>query len=149
MRVHTKHFGDLEIDESKIITFPEGLPGFEQVKQFTIIDDKEDSPFKWLQGVDNPQLALVMITPYYFRPDYEVDIADSEVAILEIQDSQDVVVYSIVVIPEDTSRMTANLKAPVLINMKNNRGKQVIMEKGNYSVKHYILEELQQWEGEK
>lgn len=144
MQLETRHFGAIEIDENDIIDFSEGIPGFEDVKKFVIISsDEEGSPFKWLQSVDMPSLAFVIINPKVFKADYVVDVTDNEVGDLSIDDPNNVLIYSIVVVPEDISKMTANLKAPVLINTENNRGKQVIMEKGDYPIKYFFMEELQ------
>ncbi len=145
MQLNTRHFGQLDIDEKGIIDFPEGLPGFEDVKKFVLLaGTEENSPFKWLQGVDNTELAFVVIDPKVFKPDYVVDIDDEEVEVLEIKDADKVVILSIVVVPEVMAEMTANLKAPVLINTENNRGKQVVLNNGEYRIKHYILQELRQ-----
>jgi flagellar assembly factor FliW len=150
MKLNTKHFGIIEIDENGIIDFPEGLPAFEDVKRFILLGNSDqDSAFQWLQGVDNAELAFVVIDPKHIKPDYIVDIDDSEVDILAISDVNKVLVYSIVVIPQDISKMTANLKAPVLVNTENRRGKQVVMEKGNYGIRHYVLDELQKIGGQR
>lgn len=149
MQLNTKHFGLIEIDENKIIDFPEGIPGFQEIKKFVILSsDDKGSPFQWLQAVDNPDLAFVVIDPRLFRPEYVVDVNDAEIEILNIQDPTNVLIYAIVVVPEDISKMTANLKAPVLINTENNRGKQIVMDKDDYKVKHYIMEELKKSGGE-
>ncbi|NLC45124.1 MAG: flagellar assembly protein FliW [Clostridiales bacterium] len=141
MYLKTKHFGTIEIDEKEIIFFPEGVPGFEDVKKFVIISDPDDvSHFKWLQGVDNTDLAFVIINPKVIKPDYVVDIEDDEVEVLDIQDVNQVLVYCIVVVPEDISKIRANLKAPVIINKANMRGKQVVMEKDDYPMRYYFYE---------
>lgn len=143
MKLDTKHFGEIEIDDQNIIDFPEGIPAFENVHKFVLIGNHdEESPFLWLQSVDNTDLAFVMIDPYSIQSDYEVDIDDSEVEILNIKDTNKVLVYCIVVIPDDITQMTANLRAPILINTENNIGKQVVMDNSDYKVKHYIIEEL-------
>jgi flagellar assembly factor FliW len=143
MQLNTRHFGQLEIDEKGLIDFPEGLPGFEDVKRFVLLAGVEnDSPFQWLQGVDNTDLAFVVIDPKVFKPDYIVDVDDKEVEILEIKDTEKVMVLSIVVVPEDLTMMTANLKAPLLINTENNKGKQIVLDKSDYQIRHYILQEL-------
>lgn len=144
MQLKTRHFGTIEIDEKGIIDFPEGLPGFESATKFILLSSSDEiSPFQWLQGVNNPDLAFVVINPVTFKPDYDIDIRDEEVEILKVNDISRVLVYSIVVIPEDISKMTANLKAPVLVNTENMKGKQVILDRGEYKTKHFIIEELQ------
>jgi len=150
MQLNTKHFGVIELNEEDTIDFPEGVPGFESVKKFVLLGKtEEDTPFQWLQGVDNTDLAFVVIDPRTFKPDYVADVEEYDVEILEVKDPDKVLIRTIVVVPEDISKMTANLKAPVLINTENNRGKQVILSNPDYSIKHYIIEELRRTGGHK
>ncbi|EOD00371.1 flagellar assembly protein FliW [Caldisalinibacter kiritimatiensis] len=145
MKLNTKHFGEIEIDENRIITFPDGLLAFENNKKFIIIDNPDQEiPFQWLQSIDDPDLAFVIINPFIFKKDYEFDIPKAVVKKLEIQEEKDVAVYSIVVVPDDITKMTANLSGPVIINTKSKIGKQIVLEDSRYSTKHYILEELKQ-----
>ncbi|KGG79982.1 flagellar assembly protein FliW [Caloranaerobacter azorensis H53214] len=143
MLLNTKHFGQIEIDEDSIITFPDGLLAFEEQKRFVIINNPdEEIPFKWLQSIDNPDLAFVIINPFLFKKDYEFDIPQSVVDRLDIEREKDVLVYSIVVVPEDITKMTANLAGPIIINLKNRLAKQIILDDKRYTTKHLILEEL-------
>jgi len=145
MLIDTRHFGQIEIDEKGIIDFPEGLPGFEYVKKFVLLSNSdEDNVFWWLQSVDKPDLAFVVIDPKYIKEDYEVDVPDEEVEVLNIDEKCDITVLSIVVVPEDITQMTANLKAPIIINNTNKKGKQVVLECKDYSIKHYIMQEHKQ-----
>lgn len=144
MKLNTKHFGQIEVDENSIITFPDGLLAFEDQKRFVIINNPdEEIPFKWLQSIDNPDLAFVIINPFLFKKDYEFDIPQNIIEKLEIKEEKDVLVYSIVVVPEDITKMTANLAGPIIINSKNRLGKQIILEDKRYTTKHLILEEIQ------
>jgi len=144
----TKHFGQIEIDENGILEFPEGIPGFENVKKFVLLGSSEGSSlFQWLQGVDNAEIALVLIEPKRLWPDYVVDVDDAEVEVLGINADSKVLVFSVVVVPDDIEKMTANLRAPILINTENKKGKQVIIEKNLYGIKHYIMEDLRKIEG--
>jgi len=150
MQLDTRHFGLIDIDEKGIIEFPEGLPGFEDVKKYVLLGSTdEDMIFRWLQSVDSPELAFVVIDPRLLVSNYEVDVDDSEVEILSIKDTEKVALYSIVVVPDDIAKMTANLKAPLIINTENMKGKQVILDKSDYQIKHFIMEELQKIGGKK
>ena len=144
MQLITRNFGLIEIDDNDIIDFPEGIPGFESVKKFTILGKvEEETPFHWLQGVDNTDVVFVVIDPRLIKPDYVADVDFSEVEVLGIEDSEKVLMYSIVVVPDDLKKMSANLKAPIIINVDNNKGKQVVMDKGDYPIKYYFMEEIQ------
>ncbi len=147
MLIKTKHFGEIEVDQEKILVFEEGLPGFENVKKFVLLDtDDPESPFKWLQSIDNPELAFAIVNPFMICRSYDFEIDDNAVEALGIRKAEDVVVYSIVVVPEDISKMTMNLKAPLIINARNNKGMQIVLDTDKYGVRHYILEELQRQE---
>lgn len=140
MKLTTKHFGEIEIDNKKIINFIDGIPGFDEHKQFVIIDNQdEDIPFKWLQSIDEPELAFVIIDPFIFKDDYEFDIPKHITEKLKIKEEKDVLVYTIVVIPEDITQMTANLLGPVIINTNEMLGKQIVLEDNRYTTKHFIL----------
>ncbi|HEY9062162.1 MAG TPA: flagellar assembly protein FliW [Pseudobacteroides sp.] len=145
MLLNTKHFGQLEVDEKGIIDFPEGLPGFEDAKRFVLIANSgEDSIFQWLQSIDNLDLAFVVIDPKIIKDDYIVDVPEEEVEELQIDESSETIVLCIVVVPEDLAKMTANLKAPVIINNTSKKGKQVVLDNNDYEIKHYIMQELRQ-----
>lgn len=147
MQLETKHFGKIDVDEKEIVDFPEGIPGFEGSKKFIVLSgDDPDSPFKWLQGVDAPQLAFAIVDPFFVKKDYDFNINEEIVRKLEIEKAEDVAVYAIVVVPEDISQMTMNLKAPVLVNARNHKGTQIVLDTDRYSMRHYILEELRKQE---
>ncbi len=143
MLLNTRNFGEIEIAEDEIICFKDGIPGFEALKKYVVIENPdEDMPFQWLQSVEETDLAFVIINPFIFRKDYDFEVPQNVIDRLEITSQQDVLVYSIVVVPEDVSKMTANLKAPLIINNKNKQGKQLLLDIEEYQTKHYILEEM-------
>lgn len=153
MLLNTRHFGEIEIDERDVITFDEGIPGFTHVRKFIIldtentedreVDEKESqSPFRWLQCVDDPDLAFVIVNPFEFKPDYEVELSIEVTKLLKIEKEEDVALYAIVVVPEDITRMTMNLQAPLVINVKSKKGVQTILNTEKYSVRHYIMDEI-------
>ena len=125
MNIKTSNFGDLDIDEKGIITFDSGLPGFEQLKRFVLLQDSE-MIVDWLQGVDE-DIAFPLINPFLIKDDYEFEIPQADIARLQIDDMEDIAVYSVVTIPEDIREIRANLQAPVVINTKEKKGKQIIL----------------------
>lgn len=144
MILQTKYFGELNIEEEDIYSFERGIPGFEGVRKYILIDNEEpDSPFKWLQGVDEPKPAFVIVDPFVVRKDYEINLNDEILEELDIKKAEDVSVFCIVVVPEDVSKMTVNLQAPLVLNNACHMGRQLILDTDRYGVRHYILEELQ------
>ena len=140
MKLHARSFGEIEINEEDILTFPEGIPGFEDLKKYIIINNPdEENPFDWLQSVDNGDLAFVIINPFFIKPDYDIVIPQSALEKLKIKDESDVVLYSIVVVPEKLEDMTVNLTGPIVINVREKLGKQIILDDKRYTTKHYIF----------
>ena len=143
MILNTKNFGEIEVREEDILEFEYGIPGFENMTQFVILGKADDeSPFFWLQSVQNSNLAFVIMNPRDLVPDYEVEIDMFTANVLKIKDENDALIYAIVTVPEDISKISINLKAPIVINAKNNRGCQVVLENEKYRFKHIITEEF-------
>lgn len=140
---------DLEKEQKqndvKAIHFPEGLPGFERVHDFVLINNEEEAPFLWLQSTNIPNLAFIAVDPFLVLPNYRPDIGDADVAFLDIEKEEDVLMLSIVNISSDPNEgTTANLVGPIIINWENKRGKQVILQNHQeFSVK-YRIDQLDQ-----
>ncbi len=145
MIIEASRFGQIEVDDKDIILIPEGLIGFSELTQFVLLDHDADSPFKWLQSVSDPDLAFVVISPLIFRPDYMVEVTDEEVSSLNLKAADEAVVSVIVTIPPDPKKMSANLRAPLIFNLSNRRGKQFILRDSQYQTKHFILEEMRRF----
>ena len=130
----------MQIDKSKIIKFQEGLPGFEDEKEFVILlNEDQENPFHFLQSVKNKDLSFVIINPFEIFPDYDIVIPEIAIKKLKIENKEDIAIYTIVVIPEDMEKMTTNLLGPIVINAKEKLGKQVILEENKYQTKHLIF----------
>lgn len=141
IKLNTTNFGEIEIDKEKIFSFPDGLLGFEEDREFVIINNEDpEIPFQWLQSLRNPDLAFVIINPFLVYPNYDIRISKAVRDKLKIEDEKDVAIYSIVVVPEDMEKMTANLLGPIILNIDKKLGKQVILDDDRYSTKHYIFQ---------
>ena len=147
MVLQTRHFGEIEVNEQSILRFDAGLPGFELLNEFVLIDSgDESSPFKWLQCVNEPQMAFAVANPFLIAKDYDFELNDEEAERLGIEKSEEAAVYVIVVVPEELEKMSMNLKAPLIINNRNKKGAQIILDTDKYTVRHYILDELRRQE---
>ncbi|MEG0258854.1 MAG: flagellar assembly protein FliW [Lysinibacillus sp.] len=127
MKIATKFLGEVEVANEEIITFPEGIPGFSEVTKFVLLPLDQDLPLALLQATENAELGFVVVYPFVFKTDYAFDLSmeDSEVLIAEQED--DLVTYAIVTLKEKLSESTMNLLAPVVINMKEKVGKQLVL----------------------
>ena len=141
MRVNTKAYGQIEVDERQKIYFPSGILGFENLKYYVLLDSKQQ-PFYWLQSMDVAEIAFVLIDPLVFRPDYRLDVLKEELEEISIEKKEDILCFAIVTIPENLSLMTANLQGPVMINRTTRVGRQSINTDPRWKVRHPIMEEL-------
>ena len=141
MKIDTKAFGLIEIDEKQKVFFPQGLYGFEKYNEYALLD-AEHKPFYWLQSLDDKETAFVLINPFLFRPDYEVNIVNEELDEIGITSPEKAVIFAIVTIPPDGSPMTANLQGPIVINRDNMTGKQAILTDIRWRTRHDIMAEL-------
>ncbi len=132
----------MEIDERQVVEFEHGILGFDFVRRFAILDSSDNSPFKWLQALEEPGLAFVIIRPVDFMAEYDLVISSNDLEDVGAQAVEDLLVFAIVTIPSNPAEMTANLQGPVIINIRNRRGKQAISQSDKYRVRHVILEEM-------
>ena len=139
MQITSSRFGKIEVREEEVITFPEGLIGFCNLKRYLIIEREIDRPFQWLQAIDNPELAFLITDPLLFCPHYKVELNPKENAILKLAKVNEGKIFVLVVIPEDPSRMRANLLAPLVINASKRLGKQVILEQSGYPLQYQLI----------
>lgn len=142
MQLETLQFGAIEVTDDQIITFPKGLLGFEGLHRYVIVDREDCRPFRWLQSVDSGDLALVVIDPHTFFPDYTVSVHAREVADIGARNPEDVEIMVVATIPKEMEKMSVNLQGPILINRMDMQAKQLVLTDSQYSVQHFLLPEL-------
>mgnify|MGYP001243309066 FL=1 len=139
MKAYTTRFGEIEISEETIISFPNGILGFPDQTNYALINTDDNSPLKWLQSLEDPTLAFVVTNPNLFKPDYMVDAYRKDLAEINVQNEEEVLVLVIVTVPKDPSKMTANLKGPILINTQNRLAKQLVIDNNEYEIRFRLL----------
>lgn len=141
----SKPFGKISIDEKQLLHFPNGLLGFENFKDFALIEEREDSPFKWLQSVDEVGLAFIVIQPELFTNTYTPAIGSEELTDIQVNSLTDAILFVIVTIPHGSPKeMTANLQGPLIINPSSRKAKQIISRDESHSVRASIIEMMEQ-----
>ncbi len=140
MKVITKFFGELEVQDKDIINFEEGIPGFREYANYALIHDA-DTDFSYLQSVDDMSVCFIIVPPAIIVGTYDIEISEATVEKLGIDSEEDVSLYAILNIPENMKNMTANLKAPIVINGKSRKGKQEILDDERYQIKHKVIKE--------
>ncbi len=145
MKVNTKPYGLIDVDKRQKIHFPEGILGFENLRDYVLLDALQQ-PFYWLQSMDIQEIAFVLIDPYIFRPDYTPDVSSTELEQIQLtpESTENMLIMTIVTIPEEQREMTANLQGPLIINRDIHIGRQCITENEKWKTRHKIMEELSQ-----
>jgi flagellar assembly factor FliW len=141
MRVDTKAYGPIDVDERQRIEFPYGILGFEKLTSYVLLDAPQQ-PFYWLQALDLVEVAFVLINPVIFRPDYSVEVPQEELEEIGIDSPDKILTFAIVTIPQNPADMTANLQGPVIINKETRVGRQSISTNPSWEVRHPVLKEL-------
>lgn len=141
MRVTTKAYGEIEVDERQLLDFPAGLLGFEKFRRYALLDARQ-KPFFYLQSLDLPELAFILIDPFLFRPDYTIDVADEYLGEIGVTEPADVLVLAIVTAPAEGGAITANLMGPLVISKSRRLGIQAVLGDSRWRVKHDIMAEL-------
>lgn len=147
MLVKTKYFGEINLAEDKIITMERGMFGFEEYKQYTILYDseKEGRPnVSWFQSIEEPGLAFSVINPLAVKEDYNPIVEDELLQGLGEITEENIVVLLPLTVPRDITQMSANLKAPIVINADTRKGAQVVVENEDYEIKFKIYDILKQ-----
>lgn len=146
MRVQTKFFGEVELDDNKVIEFPNGIIGFENFKKFAIlydIEDDRDTKISWLQSLEEPTLALPVVDPLAVTTEYAPMIEDELLKPLGDPADEDLLFLLVMTVPSDMTKVTANMKAPVIISPEERKGVQLIVDNADYPVKFNVYESVQ------
>lgn len=142
MKVKTTRFGELELNPSDIITFHEGLLGFDNLKKYFVVDPGDSTLILWLQSIEDEKVAFPIIEPKIFKPDYVAKLLPADLNGLELETLSNAKLYSILTIPASVVEMNANLKAPIVINSAKKVGKQIVLADSKLTVKHEMYKEL-------
>ena len=141
--IESTRFGTIEIDDELLFSFPRGIPGFEHARRFVIVE-RDDNVFKWLQAADDPQLAFVIADPHYFEPSYDAAVSNGELKLLKLRFPEDLAAAVIVNVPPSRPQdMTVNLRAPLLFNIRERVGVQVILTSSRYPVDYPAIRDWQ------
>ena len=152
MLIKTRYFGEIDVDDEKIITFEDGLIGFENLKQFTLIYNNESESrgtITWLQSLDEPMVAFPALSPFYVMTDYNPVVEDEVLFSLGQLTEENTAIFLTLTVPSDITKMTTNLKAPIIINVDTKKGCQVIAENPDYVVKYNIYDVIQKMKEQK
>ena len=128
MNIKTKFLGEVEIDQSEILTFENGLPGFQEYTKFILLGLDEDLPIALLQSTEDEGIGFVVGYPFAFKQDYAFDLSEEDKKQLQLVEENEVATYTVITLKDNFSDSTINLLAPIVINMKQRLGKQIVLQ---------------------
>ena len=141
IEIDTVKFGKVEIDKKSIFNFVAPIIGFNGLKKYAIIDYKPDSPFKWLQSMEDMELAFPITLCSFFGIDYQFDIPDEEAEKLGIKTADDVLAFNIANIPSSNPQgATINMLAPIVVNISNKKAMQIVLKNTDFEVRYKLFE---------
>lgn len=141
MKLETRQFGPLEIASDSILTFPAGLLGFEELKQFVLLERPEIEPLEWLQSVENPQIVFTVMDPAVVFGNYHAELAPEDWEALGLPEGTPLKLRVLVTVPKDPAEMTANLLGPLVFSPEHGKGRQVVLVDSDYPVRQRLLPE--------
>ncbi len=139
MILETERFGQIEVDGKNLLHLPNGIMGFPDLRRVLLLDHNPESPFRWLQSVDHPELAFVVIDPFLLFPDYPMDELMSAMTEVEGTPPKELAIAAITTVPPAPAPLTVNLVAPVVFNAETRVGAQVILKDKRFRTRHIIL----------
>lgn len=128
MKMQTSRFGTLDVADEMVLRFPSGLVGFPACRRFVVLEAGENSDYQWIQSVDESQLAFVIVEVRLLQPEFHLDVPDEALAELDMQETDPITILAVVTIPSgEPGQATANLRAPLVVNLRTRKGKQIIL----------------------
>lgn len=128
MTIRSRQLGEIEVTQESLLTFPSGIVGFPAVQKFVVLDVADDCLYQWFQSMEEPDLGFVIVDVHLFNPEFQVEISNEGLAELEIGQTDPVLILAVVTIPSGRpEQATANLRAPLVVNLRTRKGKQLIL----------------------
>ncbi|GGN93242.1 flagellar assembly protein FliW [Saccharibacillus kuerlensis] len=146
IQIQSVQLGELTVSEEDLITFPKGIPGFEEVAEYVLCN--VDETYSYLQAADQPEVAFIVTDPFLHFQDYEFKLSDELVEELQLSEEKGLAVRCIVTWNSDPARVTANLLAPLIFNVTDRIAKQVVLVNTTYQTKHPLSSSLSSESGE-
>lgn len=142
--IQTTRFGQVQFQSEDLLIFPEGILGFSDLQKFVLLDDPNDEIFAWLQSCEEPAIAFPVLEPELFSDNYKVNLAKSDLEALKMSSVNNSRLFCIVTIPDDPTQMTANMKAPIVINVTQRMARQCVLQENHLAIREPIFTKLQQ-----
>lgn len=141
MVFNSKVHGEITYEEENTIIFNKGILGFDELKKFILVDLEEYEPFKLLQSLENDEIGLIAASPYDFFEEYEIKLNEETINNLKVKSYEEIMIITTVTLNSDAKKITTNLQGPIIINISNKLGEQIIVDNSKYKVKELLVKE--------
>lgn len=141
MELNTKYHGTHEYKKEDVLTFENGLPSFKKLKKFIVFQVEENKVFSILHSIEDNKVGFAVVSPFEVLGDYEFNLDEDTIKRLKIKNSKDVLVFNTVTLNSDVKKITTNLRAPIIINIKEKLGEQIILNNDKYLIKYPLFKE--------
>ncbi len=140
MKITTRHWGQLDVEEEALVRFPDGLLGFEDLHEFALIDAEEYRPFLWFLSTEDPEICFAVADPFYFTAaPYELSLSSTDEEALEVAERDTLAVFVIVTFREKERGITGNLKGPIVLNTRTRLARQNVIYGNSFPVCQPLL----------
>ncbi len=142
MLLNTKKFGEIEIKKKEIIEFSKPIVGFDDYKQYILLCKESMFPTFWLQSIENPNLAFPVLSPFSVVENYSINLQPHDFEDIRLKEYDDVLVLTLLVVPQDLSLIRTNLRAPIIYNPMKKIAKQVVLQEEKYPIHFYVRDSI-------
>ncbi len=140
MLLKTRCFGEVEIKKEEIIKFTQPIVGFDEYKQYILMKNKSIFPTFWLQSVDDPGLAFPVVSPFFVDENYSIKLHVSDFEDINLKEFNDVIILTLLVVPQDVSLIRTNLRAPIIYNPIEKLAKQIVLQEEKYPIHFHVMD---------
>ncbi len=141
MNIKTKFLGEINIEENDIIHFKNGIPGLKSLKRYVMMPLEGNPMVSYLQSIEEENVCFIVMSPFIIKEDYDIEISEDTVKELDICNLEEITLYAVINIQGDIKDATVNLKAPIIINTRNKKAAQELLESDKYLIKHRLVKE--------
>ena len=142
MLLKTRLFGEIKAKEEEIINFTKPILGFDNCRQYLLIENESIFPTFWLQSIDCLDIAFPVVSPYSVDENYSINLHAHELEDIQLNRIEDALILTLMVVPQSISSIRTNLRAPIIYNPINRMAKQLILNDDKYPIHHYIIDNI-------
>jgi flagellar assembly factor FliW len=139
MLLKTRYFGEVKIKKEEIIEFTKPIVGFDGYKKYILMKNESIFPSFWLQSVDDPGLAFPVVSPFFIDENYSIKLNDFDLEDIDLKEFNDIIILTLLVVPQDMSLIRTNLRAPIIYNPIRKLAKQIVLQEEKYPIHYYVM----------